>query len=359
MIMQLIMPRLDPLMEEGRVVEWLKNEGEAVKKGETLAVVEGEKTTFEIESPESGVLEKILKKPGEVAKVGEAIAVIKTEEPTEVEKTEREEVILASPAAKKLAREHGINLKEVKGTGPAGRITREDVLRVVEARRLEPPKAKQLPFAGIRKAITERLNPGFHEALPVALMTEFNAENLLEHKRLSRASFTAYAVKASAKALSENPDLNITLENNVITYHQSVNVAVAVDTPKGLMAPVVKDAQSKTLEEITKLIDDFQRRGAGGEITLQEQRGHTFTVSNLGGFDVTFFTPVINPPAAFILALGKIEKKPIASDDNTIQVRALGYLTLVFDHRLVDGVAASKLLKRVKQLLERPEELES
>jgi len=351
------MPRLDPLMEEGRIVEWRKKEGDRVEAGEVIVVVEGEKTTFEVEARSSGVVKAILRKEGEVARVGEPIAVIEEageEKPAEVK---------ASPMARRLAQQYGIKLEEVKGTGPGGRITKEDVLRVVQERRLEKPtveeeKARRVPFAGIRKAITERLYPGFHEALPVALMTEFNAQELMQHReRSGNPSFTAYAVKAVAIALSENPEMNVTLEGDEMVYHEETNIAVAVDTPKGLMAPVIRDAKKKNLLEITREIDEFQRKGERGDITLEDMKNHSFTVTNLGALGVEFFTPIINPPDIAILAIGAVKQKPVVRDGK-IEAGIVGYLTLVFDHRVVDGAKASKLLARIKQLLENPQELE-
>lgn len=353
----LYMPRLDPVMEEGTIVEWLKKEGEKVRKGEVIAVVEGEKTTFELESPYDGVLVKIIRGEGETVKVGEVIAEVEAA-PTAEEKIE----VKASPAARKLAKELGVKLEEVEGTGPGGRITREDVLRFARERGLKPEEkveAERVPFAGVRKAISERLRAGFHEAIPVALMTEFWADELVKHREShGNPSFTAYLVKAAAQALRKHPNLNITLEKNEIVRHRRVNIAVAVDTPKGLMAPVIRDADKLSLHEITKLIDEFQKRGARGEIKLEEQTGHSFTVTNLGAQGVTYFTPVINPPDAAILALGRIDVKPHIGDDGKVEARKVSYLTLVFDHRLVDGAPAAEFLQTVRRLMENPEETE-
>jgi len=365
------MPRLDPVMEEGRIVEWLKKEGDDVSKGETVLVVEGEKTTFEVESPYTGKLVKILKRSGEVVKVGEAIAVIEeVEAPSPPSKVKPRIRIKASPVAKKLAKELGISLEEVEGTGPGGRITKEDVLKYAKERGIAIPaiapkaevieeKVKRVPFAGVRRAIARRLSPGFHEALPVALTMEFDADKLLEHRKVKgKPSFTAYAVKAVALALKKHPEINLTLEGDELIYHESVNIAVGVDTPKGLMAPVVKDADKKTLKELTEIIDDFAERGRRGEITVAEQSGHSFTVTNLGALGVIYFTPIINPPDTAILALGTVKPQPYLTEEGEVKLKHVGYLTLVFDHRLVDGAPAARFLQTIKSLLENPEALE-
>lgn len=218
--------------------------------------------------------------------------------------------------------------------------------------------SRRIPFAGVRKAISQRLRPGFHEALPVALMMEYSADNLLEHRRKfeNKISFTAYGVKASALALREFPDMNVTLESEELVYHDEINIAVAVHTPRGLRAPVIRDADRKSLVEINQIIDEFAEKGKRGEITLADQAGHSFTVTNLGMLGVTYFTPIINPPDTAILGLGTIKmKNPSLSSDHTIN--NVGYLTLVFDHRVIDGVPAAYFLSIVRRFLENPDKL--
>lgn len=219
--------------------------------------------------------------------------------------------------------------------------------------------SRRLPFAGVRKAITQRLSPGFHQALPVALMTEFQADRLLEHRKLKgKPSITAYGVKAVAIALKKHPEVNVTFEGEELVYHEEVNIAVGVDTPRGLRAPVIRDADKKTLAEITSLIDEFAEKGKRGEITLADQEGHSFTVTNLGMVGIQYFTPIINPPDCAILGIGTIIPKPVIVDGDKVEVRRVGHLTLVFDHRVIDGMPASRFLNEVKALLEDPAKLE-
>jgi len=217
---------------------------------------------------------------------------------------------------------------------------------------------KKIPFAGVRKAITQRLSPGFHQALPVALMTEYQADALLEHRKLNnKPSITAYGVKATALALKKYPEMNVTFEADELIYHDEVNIAVAVDTPRGLRAPVIRNADQKSLMELTEIIDEFAEKGKKGEITLADQEGHSFTVTNLGMLGITYFTPIINPPDCSILGMGTIASRP-AITEKGVEPKKIGYLTLVFDHRVIDGVPASKFLREIRELLENPSKLE-
>ncbi|MEM1563307.1 MAG: dihydrolipoamide acetyltransferase family protein [Candidatus Bathyarchaeia archaeon] len=365
----IVFPRVDPVMTEGIIAEWLKREGDTVQADEVIAIAEGEKTTFEVRSPYTGRITKILCKAGEVVKVGQPICQIEGEE--EVPIIERAEKpapveIKASPLAKKLALQLGIPLEEIRGTGPDGRITKEDVLLAARERGIAIPEEveakaveRKVPFAGIRKAIAQRLNAGFHEALPVALTTKFAADKLVKHRMETGGSFTAYAVKAVALALQRHKNLNVTLEGGELIYHEEINIAVAVDTPKGLMAPVIKGADKLSIQELTQQINDFQEKGLRGEITLEEQSNHNFTVTNLGALGIQYFTPIINPPDPAILAVGSIETEPYITEDGRVEPRKIGYLTLVFDHRIVDGAPAARLLASIKELLENPEIMET
>ncbi|MEM0007490.1 MAG: dihydrolipoamide acetyltransferase family protein [Candidatus Bathyarchaeia archaeon] len=365
----IVFPRVDPVMTEGIIAEWLKREGDTVQVDEVIAIAEGEKTTFEVRSPYAGRITKILCRAGEVVKVGQPICQVEgvEEKAPTVEKVEKPAPIevKASPLAKKLATQLGIPLEEIKGTGPEGRITKEDVLLAARERGIAVPEAeakaveRRVPFAGIRRAIAQRLKAGFHEALPVALTTRFAADKLVKHRTETGGSFTAYAVKATALALQKHKNLNVTLEGEELVYHDEVNIAVAVDTPKGLMAPVIRSADKLSIQELTRRINDFQEKGLRGEITLEEQSNHNFTVTNLGALGIQYFTPIINPPDPAILAVGNIETEPYITEDGRVEPRKVGYLTLVFDHRVVDGAPAAKFLATIREFLENPETMEA
>ncbi|MDJ0270221.1 MAG: 2-oxo acid dehydrogenase subunit E2 [Aigarchaeota archaeon] len=355
---QVIMPRIDPVMESGRIVRWLKREGERVARGEALVVVEGEKTTFEVESPADGVLSRIVHGEDEEVKVGDVLAEIEATEAAIEETAQPRREVRASPLARRLAREHGISLEDIRGTGPGGLITREDVMRVISGARVEEKPEKTTKLTGLRKTIAERMSKSFHTSAPVALTTEFNATNLMKkYESLKQKygdaapSITSIIVKVCAGLLRENQEFNAILEDDVIKLRDEVNISVAVDTPAGLYAPVIRDADKLSLLEIEKRLRELREKALAGQLKPEELYGHTFTITNLGGEGVLFFTPILNPPAILILGVGAITKKPIAVGEE-IRLGDVGHLSLVFDHRAVDGAPAARFLAKIKQRLE-------
>jgi len=374
-------------MQSGKVVEWLKKEGEAVRKGEPILVVEGEKTTFEVEAPESGVLTRILVSPGTDVQVAEPLAIIGEpsrpvseqsavtapglrSEPT-VARVERPppsagERVVASPAARKLAQEHGIDLSRLTGTGPGGRISREDVLSALQQTTISPLMASKprqpavlrtIKLEGIRKAVAERLSFSARTTVPVTLTMEADATKLIALKdREDHISFTAFAVKAVAKALEKHPTMNASIEADEIKVYSDINIAVAINTEQGLVAPMIEHANSKTVKEISGAIEDLATRAKENRLTVEDLTGSTFTITNLGGHDIDSFAPVINPPQCAILGLGRIAYKPVAVGERIV-AKPMTLLTLVFDHRIVDGVPAARFLREVKSTLEDPESL--
>ncbi len=395
------MPRLDPAMQSGKIVEWLKKEGEFVRKGEPILVVEGEKTTFEIEAPDSGVLSKILAAVGSDVQVAEAIAIIgeaTTTRTLEDSKTAPKESvqespkvptqsyvpriasppepwtspveatgrIIASPAARKLAQENHVNLATLAGTGPGGRITREDVVASVAqvtkpaqpvSKGLQPAVQRIFKLEGIRKAVAERLSFTARTAVPVTITMEADASKLVAMKeKESHIAFTAFAVKAAAKTLEKHIAINSTIEGDTVTIYSDINVAVAINTERGLVAPVIQKANKRSLKELNAAIDDLSQKSVENRLSVEELTGGTFTVTNLGGYDVESFAPVINPPQCAILGLGRIAYRPFALGAR-VSARPSTLLTLVFDHRIVDGVPAAKFLQDLKRHLEDPESL--
>jgi pyruvate dehydrogenase E2 component (dihydrolipoamide acetyltransferase) len=385
---EVVMPRIDPGMQTGKIVEWLKKEGELVQKGEPILVVEGEKTTFEIEAPNSGVLSKILVDVGSDVLVTQPVAIIgepgggsqttpqietahdistpssslinRTPAPTPSDR------VIASPAARRLAKDLEVDIANLKGTGPGGRITREDVQAALERplptagavpKVREPSILRKEKLEGIRKAVAERLTFSARTGVPVILTMETDATKLIELKnKETRVGFTAFAVKAAAKALEKNLVMNSTFEDGEITTYSDVNVAVAINTDQGLVAPIIQNANKKTLKEINAAIDELSQKAKENRLSIEELTGGTFTVTNLGAHDIETFAPVINPPQCAILGLGRIAYKPFVSGERVLG-RPSTLLTLVFDHRIVDGVPAAKFLRDVKRNLEDPEAL--
>ena len=384
---EVLMPRLDPGMQTGKIVEWLRKEGDSVRKGEPILVVEGEKTTFEVEAPESGVLSKILVDVGTDVPVSQPVAVIgeagetavsvptDTRGPkakTEVSHTVARpfitsgERVAASPAARRLAREYGVDLTKMTGTGPGGRITREDILAAVKkaptpcltaSKASQPAVLRKIKLEGIRKTVAERLSFSARNVVPVTLTMEADATNLVSLKeKEGHISFTAFAVKAAARALEKHAVMNSTIEGEEITTYSDINISVAINTEQGLVAPTIQNANRKSLREINAEIDELAQKAKENRLTISELIGGTFTITNLGAYDIEIFAPVINPPQCAILGLGRIAYKPFGLGGRLLE-KPVTLLTLVFDHRIVDGLPAAKFLQDVKRNLEDPEAL--
>jgi pyruvate dehydrogenase E2 component (dihydrolipoamide acetyltransferase) len=277
-----------------------------------------------------------------------------------------------SPVAKKLAQEHGIDIATLVGTGPEGRIVREDVERAVAAasrapRAASPEKAgvtpESIPLTGIRKVIFDRMGQSWREAARVTLFADADMTEMARLRGVKGAEWERrFGVKVSysdlihlavARALKEEPRINCRLEGQAVRIRKEVNLSFAVDLGEGLVAVVIKDADRKSLGEISKAARDLAERARAGKLSPGDMADGTFTVTNLGGVGVEAFTPIINQPQAGILGIGKIMEKPVVLGGG-IHIRSVMTLSLVFDHRLIDGAPAAKFLARVKDLLEQP-----
>jgi pyruvate dehydrogenase E2 component (dihydrolipoamide acetyltransferase) len=384
---EVLMPRLDPGMQSGKIVEWLKKQGETVQKGQPIVIIEGEKTTFEVEAPEGGTLTKLLAAVGEDIQVSQAIAVIgesggvaaaslspQTESPKTqpspvasiVQPSTSGERAVASPVARRLAQEIGVDLSQVQGTGPGGRISREDVLAAANQLRkpIHSPASmtrhlqaiRKVKLEGVRKAVAERLSFSARNAVPVTITMETDASKLVKLKDIERVSFNSFAIKAVAKALEKHPMMNSSIEGDEITTYSDINVCVAINTDQGLVAPTIVNANRKSLKEINEEVVMLADKAKSNQLKVEDLTSGTFTITNLGGYDVESFAPLINPPQCGILGLGRIAYKPYASGER-ILTRPLTVLTLVFDHRIIDGLPAAKFLQDVKRNLEDPESL--
>jgi len=388
-------------MEEGLIGKWLKNEGETVEEGEPLCEVETEKTVDMIEAPASGLLHKIVIPTGNFVSINQVIAVIaqsdeeivdlgkvieEAKETTlgrpkpEIKKTEKMEIpevveekkMKLSPLARKLAEKHGIDITGIDGTGPGGRIVKRDIQKAIKMEKvLQAPvtipttveRGKVIPFVGRRKVIADRLFRSARTALHVPLTIEVDMSETsklreelnteYEKRAKTRLSYTDILVKAVAAALKEHPIVNSILENGQIKIIEEINIGVAVATNEGLIVPVVRDADEKSLREIAVSIEELVEKARLDKLVTREVSGGTFTITNLGMFEVDLFAPIINPPESAILGVGRITKKPIAMDDEVV-VRPMVTLTLVFDHRIMDGAEAARFLQEIKQVLEEP-----
>jgi len=372
------MPKFTETMQEGTIVKWYKREGEIVNEGEPIVEIVGEKLTYDVESPAQGKLLKILQSENSNVPIGEVIAFIGDEmrditlvgppvgekalppEPKEFGK--RIEVgprVAASPLAKKLARESGVDLTLVHSSTAEGRITEADVIRFLESRssRVDQDKGSMslVPLTGVRKTIAERMTVS-SQVPRITLVAETSASDLLELQRQysSRGiglSPTDVILKAVALALKAHPTINSSFEDDQVKIFERINVGIAVATDHGLLVPVVKDADKRSISELAAEVASLTQKARSSTLTEEDVKGGTFTVTNLGMFDVDIFTPLINPPQCAILGVGRIAERPVVVEGKVLPKPTMT-LSLSFDHRIVDGVPAAKFLRTVKELVE-------
>lgn len=432
---KVIMPKLGMTMEKGIVERWLKKEGDYVRKGESLLEIMTDKVTIEVESYHTGYLKKILAEEGEEIPVTEVIAYIGEEDekipeeivrkkiaPLEVSKEEKVKVkvgekekipikkiieyekerereirkgkekeeeitkvkrkkILASPLAKKLAKEMSIDLSKISGTGPKGRIVKADILRVVEERKLKkkekmdiekesskelitPEILKTIPLTGLRKTISERMSKSASEIPHITLFLEVDISNLEKFKNKldkeigeKKFSYTDFIIKATALSLEKYPILNSTLKDEKIIIFKDINIGLAVSIEDGLIVPVISNSNRLSLEEIADRRIDLVNLARENKLKLKDVTGSTFTITNLGMYQVEYFSPIINPPESGILAVGAITKKPIVNKDAKIAIKPIIKLGLALDHRVSDGVIGAKFLQYLRDILQAPDKL--
>jgi pyruvate dehydrogenase E2 component (dihydrolipoamide acetyltransferase) len=417
---EIFMPRLSDTMEEGAISRWIKKVGDHVEKGDVIAEIETDKALMELEAYESGVLTQILVDEGATVPIGAPIATLggsdvtrgpavvahvpdsavpgapRTAEPSgavapaaRIPGAERADGgrVKASPMARAVARDLGIDLRSVTGTGPGGRIVRADVEaagRVASAAPAAPaapaalappvaaptvqpavtPDVEEVPLSNIRKVTARRLTESMQSTPHFYLTAVIDADALLAFRadlnaRLANAevgvkvSVNDLVVKACAAALRANPVLNVSFGGDKILQHRRVNVGFAVAVDAGLIVPVIKDADQKSLSQIATEAKALIAKAREGKLKLDEFTGGTFTVSNLGMYGVSHFTAVINPPEAAILAVGGTSPEPAVRDGEVV-VRNTMRMTLSIDHRAVDGATGAKFLQQLKAILEEP-----
>ncbi|MEO7123899.1 MAG: dihydrolipoamide acetyltransferase family protein [Lacisediminihabitans sp.] len=431
---EVIMPRLSDTMEEGELAKWLKNVGDPVKKGESLAEIETDKATMDLEAFEDGVLEQQLVAEGTIVPIGQPVAVIgdgsgasapkpaapaaepaaegapaaaeaepSVTEPSGAEpgatpsaaESPKEDVpaaehavaptdkLRASPLARKVARDHGVELAEIAGSGPQGRVVRADVEAAIAGApaaapasstpQSEPhsaPVAQPMAFSAedeevavskIRLVAARRLTES--QAVPHFFLTSIvDVERLLAFRKEINGGLEAQGVKvsvndllvrAAALALRLHPDANSSWAGDKLLRHGHVNIGIAVATPVGLLVPVVVDADRKSLSEIAAETVSLAGKARDGKLKLNEMTGGTFSISNLGMFGIDQFTAVINPPEAAILAVGAASPVPVLRDGVLVEVPKLK-ITLTVDHRVMDGAVAAAFLRDLVNILEQP-----
>lgn len=424
MAIELKVPEVGESITEVFIGTWLKEEGETVEKDEALVEVETDKATLEVPAPSAGTLSKVLKKQGESATVGEVIAHISAageaeapapratdakEAPEMAFDPKPSEAIDAQagaqaagdraaeplgghvmPAAQRLLDEHGVKARDVRATGPGGRLLKEDVQRYLEARqaapltqaptkeapaREAPPKREApapegdrqeeaVPMSPLRRRIAERLVEAQRTA---ALLTTFNEvdmsavmalrsefkEAFQERYEGTRLGFMSFFVKATIDALKLIPELNAEIRGTDIVYKNYFDIGVAVSSKKGLIVPVIRNAERLSFAEIERTIADFAKRSQSNKIAPEELQGGTFTITNGGVFGSLMSTPIVNPPQSGVLGMHGIFERPIALKGEVV-IRPMMYIALTYDHRIVDGREAVTFLKRIKEAIENP-----
>ncbi len=400
----IIMPKFEMAQEDGVVVNWLRQEGEQVEKGDPLLEVETDKVVMQVEAPASGILQGIRVQAGDRVPVTHVLAYIllpgeelpndstikasgrDAVEARVPEKLERHgappEKIRATPAARRAARESGIGLAEMAGSGPRSRIQVADVQAAIRLKtspaqggrgsapaigEILPGVSEEIPLQGMRRIVAERMQKSYQTAphITFSVDVDMSAVNELRQELNRRAethqgphiTVTAILVKACAWALRRHPQMNSTLWEDRIRIYSPVHIGVAVALPSGLIVPVVHDADRLGLTEIAARLEELVGRAHEGRLTLPEISGGTFTISNLGMFRVDRFTAILNPPQSSILAVGQIVKRAVVLEQggkDIISIRPVMQMTLSADHRVVDGATAAHFLEDLDDALETP-----
>jgi pyruvate dehydrogenase E2 component (dihydrolipoamide acetyltransferase) len=401
------LPRLGQGMEAGTVVRWLKAEGDTVAKGEPLYELDTDKVTQEVEAESAGVLLRIVVSEGEapvgatlafIGDAGETVDIEVPEPPTADGKARPEEAVpprelppvaavaappprepgqrvKASPLARRLARERGIDLARLTGTGPEGRIVAEDVERAAAGKEAPAPpttppvappaigptpiEAERIPLTSVRRTIAQRLTDAWQipvfQLVSTAEMTA--VDSLLSRRRELepevRFTVTDVLVTICAAALMRHREVNAEFTDDALVLHRSASIGIAAATVRGLVVPVLHDAERLSLHEVSAARADLVARARAGTLRYDDLEGGTFTISNLGMFGLDQFTAVLNPPQAAILAVGSTQERPVVRDGDVV-ARPTMTMTLTCDHRAVDGAPAAAFLDTVKALLEEP-----
>ncbi|MFE7743026.1 dihydrolipoamide acetyltransferase family protein [Nocardia sp. NPDC057455] len=416
---EITMPRLSDTMEEGVIVSWLKRVGDPVERGEVLAEIETDKALMELEAYDDGVLEQILAAEGArvpigtpIGLIGDGSATVATGSPPTApieqapaplpengaepggravpaltatgpaaeDPRRSSERTKASPLARKIAAELGVDISSVVGTGPGGRIVRQDVESAHRAAELDPPTEvvlasstgssspapgdyEEISLTSIQRVSATRLTESKQQAPHIYLTTAIDVTELfafraqvnatLAQTGTGKVSVNDLLVKAVAVTLRTNPSVNVSFAGDKLLRHRGVHLGIAVATPAGLLVPVLRDADRKSVSEIAAESSDKAERARERKLRTDEMSGGTFTISNLGMFGIEHFTAVINPPEAAILAVGAATDE-LRLDDDRVVTRKILRVTLSADHRAIDGAVAARFLQQLKALLEHP-----
>ncbi len=376
MLIEVKVPQLSESVSEATLLTWRKKVGEAVQEGENLIDIETDKVVLELPAIKSGVLTKVIKAEGDKVVSGEVIAQIDTDAAAQVAApavAAKAAPAAASPAARKAAHAHDVDTATLQGSGRHGLVTKEDVLGAVQQAIAAPAPAvavpagnrpeQRVPMTRIRQRIAERL---LQSQANAAILTTFNEVNMqpvmdlrakykdaFEKKHGVKLGFSSFFVKAAVLALQKFPIVNASVDGSDIIYHGYFDIGVAIGSERGLVVPIIRDADKLSFADIEKRIADFAARAKDGKITIEELTGGTFSISNGGVFGSMLSTPIINPPQSAILGIHATKDRPVAENGQVV-IRPMNYLALSYDHRIIDGREAVQFLVTIKEALEYP-----
>jgi 2-oxoglutarate dehydrogenase E2 component (dihydrolipoamide succinyltransferase) len=387
MTIEVKVPMLPESIADATIATWHKKVGDAVSRDENLMDLETDKVMLEVPSPTDGILKEIIKKSGDTVRANQTVAIIEAgivaKPPVDTAATPETAKFSAmaptaetstslSPAVRRIVAEHEIDLSQVKGTGKGGRITKENVMAVTQQTPSTLPTdatgrvEKRVPMTRIRTRIAERL---LEVAQTTAMLTTFNEINLqavielrnkykekFEKTHNTRLGFMSFFIKAAVEALKRFPAVNASIDGNDIVYHGYFDIGVAVSTERGLVVPVLRDANQMSMAAIEANIAEYANKARAGKLTLEEMQGGTFTITNGGVFGSLLSTPILNSPQSAILGMHKIDQRPVV-ENGQIVIRPMMYVAMSYDHRIIDGKDSVTFLVAIKELLEDPARL--
>lgn len=372
MATEIIMPQLGESIAEGTVVKWLVPIGGTIQKDESLLEVETEKVTLEIPSPTTGSVNEIVVHEGETVPVGTLLARIDSAPLSEIISRVGGVVLRPmqpaprgeqhhSPAVRQMAKEHGIDLSQVKGTGVGGRVTKKDVLDFiaqsgvragVAATGGEPSMGEELlPITQMRRTIADRMVKSKQTSAHVTTFCEADFSSIAKFREGRSLTYLPFVVRATTRAIRDVPIVNSSWGEQGIVIKKDIHIGIATALEDGLLVPVVRHADRKGLTQLAKEVVGLAERARSKKLSPEEVQGGTFTITNHGGYGSLFSTPIIHQPQIAILGIGAIQKRAVVID-NAIAIRSMGYLSLSFDHRVIDGATADQFMAKMKHYLE-------
>jgi 2-oxoglutarate dehydrogenase E2 component (dihydrolipoamide succinyltransferase) len=379
MTIEIKVPTLPESVTDATIAKWYKKVGDNIVRDENLVDLETDKVMLEVPAPTSGVIEKIIVVEGSTVQAGVVLAIIRegeaaapapaaaeTKTPVSAAPAAMASPAALSPAVRRAVSENEIDVSKISGSGKAGRVTKDDVDHYLQGAPMAARQEQRVPMSRLRARIAERLVQAQHEA---AILTTFNEINMkpvmdLRNKYKDefekafgvRLGFMSFFTKAAVEALKRFPAVNASIDGTDLIYHNFYDIGIAVSSPRGLVVPIVRDADLLSLADIEKQIKDYAGKSRDGKLSMEEMTGGTFSITNGGVFGSMLSTPIINPPQTAILGMHNIVERPIV-ENGQIVARPIMYVALSYDHRVIDGRESVSFLKTIKDLVEDPARL--